>query len=313
MNYLIVGVGPIALEFAQVLKDLEVPFAMVCRNPEKANHVKEKFKYDVHSGGIEDFISKSKAQFDGAINAVETENLYAVNKALVNSGKVKKILTEKPGAFTEGEFKQLSDSCRERNVEMYIAYNRRNFASVRKLKEILKKEKNTSLFFEFTEWFWRINPSEYSKNTLVEWLLCNSSHVLDLAFYLGDGVKKLSSEAARSNNESLTNTQYVGHGTMNNGALFSYIADWESAGRWKVEASTASGRYMLCPLEKLFFQKRGTLEYQEIPLDTSLDEKYKPGFYHQVKAMIDGEPTGLKSIQEQLKDIALFKMIKGDS
>lgn len=312
MNYLIVGVGPIAQEFAKVLKALGVSFTMVCRSPEKAQQAREILKCDVFAGGIEEFIKNSKASFDGAINAVDTESLSFVNEILIQSGKVKAILSEKPGAFTESEFQYLAKTSIQYNVELYIAYNRRNFSSVRKLKEILKQEPNTSIFFEFTEWFWRINPDEYSKNTLKEWVLCNSSHVLDIALYLGDGVQEISSRSTKSNDQSITNTQYVGHGIMNNGALFSYIADWESAGRWKVEASTPSGRYMLCPLERLFFQKRGTLEYIEVLLDTTLDEKYKPGFFLQVQSFISNPKTGLKSIHEQLKDIAIFNIIKGD-
>jgi predicted dehydrogenase len=311
MNFLIVGVGLIAQEYAKVLKELGVSFTLVGRDPKKTQAVKDHLHCEVFSGGVQNFLEATSMKFDGAINAVDTENLYPVNLALIQSGKVRQVLTEKPGAFTETEFKHLAEASEKVSCPLYIAYNRRNFSSVLKLKEILSKERNTSLFFEFTEWFWRINPSEYSAKTIKEWILCNSSHVLDLVFFLGDGVREIKSSSVRSTSEAINNTQYVGHGLMNNGSLFSYIADWESAGRWKVEASTANGRYMLCPLEKLFFQKRGTLEYVEIPLETTLDEKFKPGFYKQVAALKEKNP-GLKTIQDQVRDFSFYKKIQGE-
>jgi predicted dehydrogenase len=311
VNFLIIGVGLIAQEYAKILASQKIPFVMVGRNKEKAEKLAKEFQYDVFAGGAENYLATTSQQFDCAINAADTESLYLINRALLLSGKVKKILTEKPGAFTEIEFKELFELSKTSGVPLFIAYNRRNFSSVQKLKEILSVEKNTSLFFEFTEWFWRINPKDYSENTIKEWILCNSSHVLDLAFYLGNGVKDISCSSVKTNKNEVNNSQYVGHGVMNNGALFSYIADWESAGRWKVEASTTNGRYMLCPLEKLFFQKRGTLEYVEVPFDTALDQKFKPGFYKQVMDLMATGKPNLKSIEEQLEHYYLYQKMKG--
>lgn len=311
LNILIVGAGSIAQEYAKILKELNIKFSMVCRSLEKAKKIKEEFNFEAFSGGIESYLKETKETFDCAINAVDTEALYPVNKVLINSSKVKKILSEKPGAFTLAEFQDLKNSCIEKNVKLFIAYNRRSFASVLKLKEILKEEKNTSIFFEFTEWFWRIDPSEYSENTLKEWLLCNSSHVIDLVFFLGDGISEISATSKKNNPYMATNTQYVGHGTMKNGALFAYIADWESAGRWKVEVSTKEGRYMLCPLEKIFFQKRGTLEYIEVSIDRSIDEKFKPGFCKQVVALVENNEANLKTIDDQMADFSIYQKMKG--
>ena len=51
--------------------------------------------------------------------------------------------------------------------------------------------------------------------------------------------------------------------------LFSYNANWESAGRWWVEFLTNKNRYLMKPMEQLFVQKRGSI---------SLD-KISPGIY----------------------------------
>lgn len=307
---LIVGAGEIAKEYAKILKDFGIHVTIVCRDSDKAATLKSN-EIQAFGGGCEAFLKDTKQNFDFAINAVTVENLFKVNTLLLESNRVKKILTEKPGALSLNEFDILSGLTSKLNIPIYIAYNRRYFASTLKLKEILTNEKSTSAFFEFTEWFWKINSANYSQEVLNEWFIANSSHVVDLAFFLGDGVSSLSSLSKKSNPASIICDQYVGHGAFNSGSIFSYIADWASAGRWKIEFSTKEGRYMLCPLEKLFFQKRGTLEYLEIPIDNSLDLKYKPGFYRQVQDFLEDKPLALKTIIEQKKDVVFLNQIKG--
>lgn len=306
---LIVGAGEIAKEYVKILLELGIQVTLVCRDNAKASNLKNSFNIQAYGGGCEKILNESTEFFDFAINAVTVENLFEINSLLLTSKKVRKILTEKPGALLTNDFEALSKLSKELDVPLYIAYNRRYFSSTVKLKEILKEENPTSCFFEFTEWFWRINTANYSPVVINEWLLANSSHVIDLAFYLGNGVASLSAAGRKSNPHSKICDQYVGHGLFNSGAVFSYIADWTSAGRWKVEFSTKEGRYMLCPLEKLFFQKRGTLEYVEMPIDNSLDTKFKAGFYLQVKDFITDKPT-LKSILDQNKDLLFFNQIK---
>ena len=307
---LIIGAGEIAKEYAKILKESGVQITMVCRSQEKADAVMKLNDYQVHSGGCTEFLKNTKQNFDMAINAVTAESLFEVNKQLVKSKRVKKVLCEKPGALRKNEFDELSSLSLENNIHIYIAYNRRYFSSTIKLKEILATEQATSAFFEFTEWFWKINIANYSKEVIEEWLLANSSHVIDLAFHLGGGVSTLSSLTRATDPKATIQDQYVGHGRFNSGAVFSYIADWKSAGRWKVEFSTIEGRYMLCPLEKLFFQKRGMLEYSEIAIENSLDLKYKPGFYLQVQDFLLEKPVGLKSMIEQKSDCVFFDQVK---
>ena len=53
---------------------------------------------------------------------------------------------------------------------------------------------------------------------------------------------------------------FSGAGISISGALFSYQANWQSAGRWSVEILTKKNRLILCPLEELKVQKRGVLK-----------------------------------------------------
>ena len=57
---------------------------------------------------------------------------------------------------------------------------------------------------------------------------------------------------------------------------FTYHSDWNSAGRWSIEVFTNEGKYVLCPLEKLQFQEKGSIVLQPVEIDDVLDQEYKP-------------------------------------
>ena len=93
--------------------------------------------------------------------------------------------------------------------------------------------------------------------------------------------------------------------------MFSYNANWKSAGRWSIELLTSNGKYILCPLEKLFFQKRGSLDRQEIVLESILDDKFKPGFYRQLQAFINKSNDTLLHLTDHCSMLAFYKKIAG--
>ena len=62
----------------------------------------------------------------------------------------------------------------------------RIFASVLKAQEIIAEDGGVKSFnFEFTEWGHVIEKMDKPKGDLENWMYANSSHVIDLAFYLG--------------------------------------------------------------------------------------------------------------------------------
>ena len=131
------------------------------------------------------------------------------------------------------------------------------------------------------------------------WFLANSSHVVDLAFYLGGKPKEISTYTAGGLAWHPSASIFAGAGVSENGALFSYQANWESAGRWSVEILTKEHRLILRPLEKLQVQKRGSVKVDFVEgIDYTLDEKYKPGLYLQTKKFITGNIQQVMNISE---------------
>ena len=121
------------------------------------------------------------------VNAVAVEALASTSLQLIDAG-VQRILLEKPGALSISELQTLQEYTSHHDCHLRIAYNRRHYLSVRKLKEILQTEGASSFEFEFTEWVDRINHKKYAPLTLKNWMIANSAHVIDTAFYLAGGL-----------------------------------------------------------------------------------------------------------------------------
>ena len=102
---------------------------------------------------------------------------------------------------------------------------------------------------------------------------------------------------------------FAGAGISQNGALFSYHANWEAPGRWVVEILTKKHRLIFRPLEKLQIQRIGSITAEEFLIDTRLDVNFKPGLFLQVEHFLMQKKGVLLRIQEQLKNLEYYKKI----
>jgi hypothetical protein len=135
-----------------------------------------------------------------------------------------------------------------------------------------------------------IEPLQKSDEIKQQWFFGNSTHVVDLAFYLGGTPKELSAYTSGSLPWHKRAAVFSGAGISVNGALFSYSADWTAPGRWGVEILTRKHRLILRPLEQLKAQNLGEVAIADIEIDDSLDREYKPGLYREVQAFLGMSP-----------------------
>jgi len=306
----LVGASVMAQDYIKVLKALDVTLTVIGRGEENANICAENMSCDVLSGGIDNFLSSQPILCDAAIVAVGVEALFETTKKLLELG-VKSILVEKPGALSKDAFVILNALAKEKDATVYIAYNRRFFASVLKAKEIIKQDGGvTSFNFEFTEWSHMIEGIEKAAGVKEKWFLANSTHVVDMAFYLGGLPQEIQCYTAGSLAWHPSASNFSGAGVSETGALFSYQANWESAGRWSVEILTKAHRLIFRPMEKLQIQNRGAIaqEYDE-SIDYTLDEKYKPGLYLQTKYFLENQVEALCSLEEQSNMMDIYYRI----
>lgn len=216
----------------------------------------------------------------------------------------------RPGSISQ-RFRSLAAQCALCRGDIRVAYNRRFYGSVLAAESLIAEDGGpTSFQFEFTEWSHQIAALDRPAEVKRSWFMANSSHVLDLAFFLGGKPRELSAYRAGGLEWHPSGSVYAGAGVAENGALFSYGANWESAGRWGVEVLTRKRRFIFRPMEKLQVQERGSLAIAEMPDADTSDSDFKPGLYKMVRAFFSGEASRLPSLEEHATMAETFERIR---
>lgn len=305
----LVGSGEMALDYIKVLKALDCDFDVIGRGIQSAKKCEEATGRPVITGGVEKFLSSKPAPCAHAIVCVGVEALAGVTRQLLNYG-ILNVLVEKPAGLNIGEVKQLALMCKEKRANVLVAYNRRFYASVIKAQDIIEQDGGvTSFNFEFTEWAHIIETIQKAAGVKEHWFLANSTHVVDLAFYLGGKPKELSTFTAGSLSWHPRSSVFAGAGVSESGALFSYQANWESAGRWSVEMLTKNHRLIFRPMEKLQIQKKGSVAVEFAVCDYNLDEQFKPGLFLQTKNFINNVNDGMCPIEYHSSVMNMYNKI----
>jgi predicted dehydrogenase len=308
---ILVGAGPMAIEYAKVLKQLSISFITIGNTKNGALNFERIINEEVVLGGIENWIFNNSFldfSFYKIIVAVNEDLLGKISLFLLNSGFIN-LLVEKPGGLNFDDIQKLNILAKEKAAKVYIAYNRRFLTSILTVQERIKQDGGLISFnFEFTEWGHIVKDLKKNDGVLSEWFFQNSSHVIDLAFFIGGAPKQLNSFVGGGQSWHPKGTIFSGAGISNKNALFSYNANWESSGRWFVEFLSAENRYILKPLEQLFVQKRGSTVIEQIDLQDDLDKMFKPGLYRQLEALINS-PEKLMTVEEQNEMLFYYKCI----
>ncbi|MCC3646341.1 Gfo/Idh/MocA family oxidoreductase [Cytobacillus oceanisediminis] len=301
-NYLVdddiwlIGAGNMAAEYIKVLKGQLRAFKVIGRGQESAKNLMTKLNINVLTGGLNNAISSLKKIPSKAIVAVNTDQLFSTTKELLEIG-VKDILVEKPAGINLDQIKELALIAEKNNSKVYVAYNRRFYSSVKEAMKIIKDDGGVLSFcFEFTEWSHIIEKIKKHPEEKSKWFLANSTHVVDLAFFIGGIPKDLNVFYSRGLSWHPSASVFSGAGITETGAVFSYHSNWESPGRWRLEIFTKKHRLVFLPLEQLHIQKIGSLELKKINLNDQLDIKYKPGLFMQVNAFLNNEVGNLLNI-----------------
>lgn len=310
---LLIGTTQMALDYLKVLKALNCETTVVGRGQKNADAFEQESGIKPYVGGIDAFLQNSSAEnFDAAIVAVGVEKLAEVTKALVNKG-FKNILLEKPGALHKQEIQDLANFISSTKANVLLAYNRRFYASVLEAEKIIEKDGGVKSFnFEFTEWAHVIDKTNNIDIVKANWFYANSTHPVDLAFYLGGKPVQLKSFSAGKLSWH-DKAVFAGAGITDKGALFSYGANWAAPGRWVVEILTDNFRLYFKPMEDLQIQNKGSVAVNKVEFDNKLDVDFKPGLYLETKAFLSNDFSRFPTIAEQA-ELANFydEMINGN-
>jgi predicted dehydrogenase len=311
---LLIGAGSMAESYFSVLKSLhqKLNVSVIGRGEKSANSFESATGISVIRGGIKSFLRHHSMNIpEVAIVSVSIPELSATTHSLLQAG-CRSILLEKPGGINSSEIHKLADFAEKYESTVVLAYNRRFYESVRIARAMLHKDGGPSSFtFEFTEWGHIIAKLNKSQVEFDNWLLANSSHVIDLAFFLGGLPAKIQCFTSGRLPWHKHGAVFCGSGKTDRNVPFSYHADWQAPGRWGVQVLSKTRRYILCPLETLRIQEIGNTAIKEVPLDDHLDKEFKPGLYRQVSDFLEGYLDDFVTLREQAGFASLCDTISG--
>ena len=308
---LLVGAGPMAQDYAKVLNALDKAYTVIGRSEASAKAFYDATGKTVVTGGLDAYLSKAHEACDFAIVSVGVEGLAQTTSALLDDG-VSAILVEKPAGLDLTQIQGLCEQAKACQARVYVAYNRRFYSSVYKAQEIIEQDGGVSSFnFELTEWGHVIANIDKAQGVKENWFLANTSHVSDLAFFLGGYPQQISSFCTDNTSWHPRSANFAGAGRSENGALFCYNGNWNAPGRWSVEVLTKKHRLILRPMEQLQIQQIGSVAQTPVEIDEQLDSELKPGLYRQVEAFLAGDTTRLCDIEQQLKMTRVYCQMAG--
>lgn len=310
---LLVGAGPMAIEYAKVLQKLKKKFIIIGRGELSAQDFQQKTGLLPITGGLHKFLSSNSLPIKQAIIAVSEDQLGITAIELLRYG-IKTILVEKPGGASFSEIEKVEREAKNRKAKVFVAYNRRFYSSIKKALQIIKKDHGVLSFnFEFTELSERIAPLIKATGVKENWFLHNSTHVIDLAFFIAGQPKHLCSFTTGGLPWHPKASIFSGAGTTVKGALFSYQANWDAPGRWVLEVLTKNYRLIFKPLEELQVQNKGSFEINRVEIDNQFDKNFKPGLYKEVISFLTNNKD-LCTLEEQCTNLALYKkMLQGST
>ena len=304
-----------AQAYASVLQALGLSFHVIGRSRSSSLAFQEATGLPVFEGGLDAALASLDPPAR-AIVAVCVEELASTAQALLTAG-CKSLLVEKPGALTLTDLQAIYANSLVNGANVFIAYNRRFYASVQKLFQLTQADGGiTSASFEFTEWSHTLHDLKKGPGVKEHWLLANSTHVIDLVFHLIG----LPSEGnwrgwhSGSLDWHPSASRFHGAGITERGIPFAYHSDWEAPGRWGLEVLTSRNRYILRPMESLQVISLGSVKSSLIDLDDELDHKFKPGLFIQCEAFLTNnleKINQLCTLEEQLRAFPFYSCMAG--
>lgn len=300
-----------ARDYASVLNSMGLSYEVIGRGNDSAQLFENKTGGHVIRGGLDRHMASGGHPPEHAIVCVDVEVLANCTMQLLDAG-VRNILVEKPAGSAPCEIANLNNVSTALGANVFVGYNRRFYASVQKALKLIAEDGGvTSFNFEFTEWSHVIHTLPKPPGVKEHWFLSNSTHVVDLAFFLGGIPKEISCYLTGGLDWHPSASAYAGAGISETGAIFSYQANWSAPGRWSVEVLTKVRRFVFRPLEKLQVQHIGSMAIEMVEIDDALEREFKPGLFLQTGNFLEGRWESMCSLKEHHAKLPIYCRIAG--
>ena len=291
-----------AVDYTKVLVAQSQSFTVIGRGETSALKFEQHTGIKPATGGIVNYLQTNPfREMAFVIIATGTQDLMETLLTVLRAGAYR-VLVEKPAAISIEELLANEENLMPYSDQAFVAYNRRFYASVIETQKLIMEDGGLqSMHFEFTEWAHKIEPLEKAPGVKENWFFANSTHVVDLAFYLAGNPVDWKAYSKLGKLTWHNKTNFAGAGITDKGVLFSYLSNWESAGRWGIELLTEKRRIFLKPLEIISTQLKGTIHSNEHLFDHHLDVEFKPGLFLEVESFLNSKNIVHLKIGDHIK------------
>ncbi|MDP5028534.1 MAG: hypothetical protein NWQ14_09950 [Flavobacterium sp.] len=307
----LIGTGTMALDYAKVLTSLEIKFKVIGRGEESALKFESQTGIKPIVGGVDDFLKINPNQKGVSfIIATGTEVLMPILKKVLLAN-ADSVLIEKPAAISIEQLLVNEEFLKPYSKKVFVAYNRRFYASVQEAIKLIHEDGGLeSMHFEFTEWAHKIEPLQKAEGVKENWFFANSTHVVDLAFFIAGKPKDWKAYCLPGKLSWHSKTKFAGAGITDKGVLFSYNSNWESAGRWGIELLTYERKIILRPMEEVAVQMKGAINIEKHNYEASFDHDFKPGLYEQLISFLEDKNDTLINLEQHIANtLTIYKKI----
>lgn len=256
MKTLLIGTGKMGRHYSAALAHLGVAFDVVGHSMAGKEDFMAQSAKPVFHGSLADYLEDFDVSH--AIVATSVMTLSDITRQLADRG-VPKILVEKPIATTASDLEDLNRHVILGGAEVYVALNRRFFDSVQVARTAVADAQGpVHLSFRFDDRISSIPFHKYPPEVLSKWVIANSIHVIDAAFFICGWPESINVTVEGGLSWHPTAERFSGFGALpREKGTFEYQADWSQDGNWSVEVTTEEVALRLSPLETLSEKRFG--------------------------------------------------------
>ena len=302
-NIGIIGAGNIANKYLETLKYINnfQVVAIVSRTKSKSKNLAQKYKIKNVYNSINEMIDYGS--LDAILVLVSYQSIFEVTKQILS--KKIPLLIEKPPGLSLKQSKELSKLSIKFKTKNMVALNRRFYSNFEKGLQIINKHGGIeNIIIEGHERFWRVKK-RLDEKSQKKWLYANSIHHLDLLRFFGGEISETT--ILKKNNIEKNGNQFLILLEFKNKSSGFYFSNWYSPGGWSVKLYGNGITVIFSPLEEGYYIKKN-MKMKKI-LMKSIDKRFKPGFYKQLKVFLYYLQTNkLHPFAQKLNDV--YKTVK---
>ena len=295
----IIGAGYMAREHIKAL--MAVDGTEVCgvmgRTEAKAKALCDDMGIAVCAQSVEELFTKTQA--DAVVIAVNILSSPEIIDQALDHPWV--ILAEKPVSLELDDAHHLERKRAALQRQVYVAMNRRHYASTRQAAALLDADHNPRVVevHDQENIIGALN-SGVPEQVASSWMVANSIHLIDyFSMFCRGQLTAVTLNAELDPNAPFFTSAFLEYDSGDNGI---YTAIWNAPGPWGVKITTAHQMLEMRPLEGLERQVFPEKRKQGVELSDD-DKRHKPGLYLQARelvAAVNGQAHSLPTLNDQM-------------